>query len=1546
MAKLVSGRVKRVSQTGITSDRYEYLGLEQAEPNLGDPKVGPSSTGANPIPVGQVFQPVSVDQNPGERFWTPLVGFGTTVGVISVYENGLLPGGNNLFQKIHGLNFVGTGVTVDVPPLDGPFEGVGIATIRFAINQLLNQGEVGQIIYNTPTGYAFGAQDFYYDDINLNVGIGSTQPKVKLDVSGNVRVSGASTFGGIVELDNALRDINGQTGTTNTVLISTGTGVSWINQSTLSVAYANSSGVATNIGAGSTGAIPYQSASGVTTFLPASALDGFILEYDTATNKPQWVSAEELDVQTAKYAFNAGISTYAEVAGIATYAQVAGIATYAVNAGISTYAEVAGIATFAELAGIGITVYANVAGIATYAETAGIATYAVSSGIATYATNAGIATYAQTAGISTYAATAGIATYAVNAGIATNIKGGAAGSLPYQSASGVTTFLPASAQDGFILEYDTATNAPQWISPSNLTIQNANFATIAGYATNAGIATYAVNAGIATFATTAGYSTNAGIATNIKGGFAGAVVYQTGVNSTGFVTTLNATNKFLQFNGTIPVWVDLSTTGITSLSVTPDTINATRYLTFGDVTSGVTTVRTNTTLTFNPSTSSLGVGTATPRANLDVVGTVRVSGISTFVGIVELDNALRDINGQTGTTNTVLISTGTGVSWTNFSNLNIGNANFATIAGYATNAGIATYAQTAGIATFATIAGYATNAGIATNIKGGNLGELVYQSAANTTAFISTTSATNKFLQFNGTIPVWADLSTAGITSISVTPDTTNATRYLTFGDVTSGVTTIRANSTLAFNPSTSSLGVGTSSISARLHVVPQSTGIAGLFSGSTTNSLVRITQTGAGNALFIDETQPTVITGIGSVGIGTTNPSHLLDVNGTIRLRGALRDFNNLVGSAGSVLVSTGSGVNWAAPSSVGGGGGGGTGVDLYEEGTLVGSATSISFVSQNLTVSAASSIGIVTLTDNPTFGTVFLDNRITKSGFGNIIFADSSSAPSTTGLANILLGNQIATGLTSGNYNFLAGVCAGGGGNISNTIAIGNWAGRFSTYSASVLLGQYSGCNGGGAHNIFVGRYAGKGTGVGNTDNIIIGRGSGCSISGSKSNIFFGAYSGCSNTSGSNNIFIGESAGKANAEISDNIFIGQCSGLKNNTGINNIFIGKGSGLENTIGCNNIAIGSSTGYGATTGNFNNFFGSFSGFLNSGNFNNFFGRCSGYNNTGNNNNFFGDGAGFNNTSGINNTFIGDCAGFNNTNGDNNVTIGARSGNSLNSGSSNTIIGFRAGFNLTNGNNNTIIGRESGCNISTGVRNTFLGFCVGIALTSGTTNIAIGDETFTSATTGINNVVLGSRAANALTSGENNIIIGVSAGQNVSTGSSNIIIGDGAGTNTGRNNITISPVGQGSTLTSLAGISSVIVIGNTGITSFFTKMAVKTAGTHNVYWTSSTNELSATLVASSQRFKTNIRPYTNGLNELVKLESVKYNLIENSIGDEVGFIAEQVDEIGLDEFVAYDNEQKPLSLSYDRMIALAVNAIKDLKNEINELKERINTLENQ
>ena len=82
-------------------------------------------------------------------------------------------------------------------------------------------------------------------------------------------------------------------------------------------------------------------------------------------------------------------------------------------------------------------------------------------------------------------------------------------------------------------------------------------------------------------------------------------------------------------------------------------------------------------------------------------------------------------------------------------------------------------------------------------------------------------------------------------------------------------------------------VGIGETFPGAKLEVVPESTRIAGLFTGTTSDDMVRITQLGSGNALVVEDEANTdatsfVISGLGSVGIGTNVPRYLLDIDGT----------------------------------------------------------------------------------------------------------------------------------------------------------------------------------------------------------------------------------------------------------------------------------------------------------------------------------------------------------------------------------------------------------------------------------------------------------------------------------------------------------------------------------------------------------------------------------------------------------------------------------------------------------------------------------------
>ena len=190
----ISKRVKKKPQTGLTTDRYQFLGLDQAEPDLGDPLVGLSSVGANPAPIGgSKYVLIAAGGNTGKRYWidtSNLSSTGLIPGSFTVFNNSIQVGAANSFNK---FNFVGSGVTVD-PVSSLLSEQTGIATVRITVTDLIGPGNINSIPYKSNTGFLAGANDFVY--VSGNIGIGSTQPTVVLDIIGNQKVSGIITATG------------------------------------------------------------------------------------------------------------------------------------------------------------------------------------------------------------------------------------------------------------------------------------------------------------------------------------------------------------------------------------------------------------------------------------------------------------------------------------------------------------------------------------------------------------------------------------------------------------------------------------------------------------------------------------------------------------------------------------------------------------------------------------------------------------------------------------------------------------------------------------------------------------------------------------------------------------------------------------------------------------------------------------------------------------------------------------------------------------------------------------------------------------------------------------------------------------------------------------------------------------------------------------------------------------------------------------------------------------------------------------------------------
>ena len=290
MPKYISGRTKLRDPGKLTADRYRYLGLDQAEPNLGDPPDGTPPTGA--IPSGERYQIVSIEGHPGERYWIPVEG-GIIPGTFTIYDEGTLVGGINSTSQ---LNFVGAaisassintfkettltladsltfsftqglGVTqknsdafgyvkesttnsgiVTITNVTGSFttnaadelfeDSVGIARTPVSKSAVVN-ASVASSITVSPKFFSenkeltyndngeFNGAGVYWDKSNTRLGVNDNTPTYTLDVDGTINATGS------IRVGNTIYDSDGDPGLQGNILVK-GAGdpgtIDWVRQ--------------------------------------------------------------------------------------------------------------------------------------------------------------------------------------------------------------------------------------------------------------------------------------------------------------------------------------------------------------------------------------------------------------------------------------------------------------------------------------------------------------------------------------------------------------------------------------------------------------------------------------------------------------------------------------------------------------------------------------------------------------------------------------------------------------------------------------------------------------------------------------------------------------------------------------------------------------------------------------------------------------------------------------------------------------------------------------------------------------------------------------------------------------------------------------------------------------------------------------------------------------------------------------------------------------------------------------------------------------------
>lgn len=290
------------------------------------------------------------------------------------------------------------------------------------------------------------------------------------------------------------------------------------------------------------------------------------------------------------------------------------------------------------------------------------------------------------------------------------------------------------------------------------------------------------------------------------------------------------------------------------------------------------------------------------------------------------------------------------------------------------------------------------------------------------------------------------------------------------------------------------------------------------------------------------------------------------------------------------------------------------------------------------------------------------------------------------------------------------------------------------------------------------------------------------------------------------------------------------------------------------------------------------------------------------------------------TTATQNIAIGDNAGRSST-ATGHISIGYQAGYSHTSGSETTNIGYEAGYSNTTSGWRTMFGYQAGKNntgpfnvfmgaravssgTGNGIQNVMIGYEAGKSLTNGSRNTAVGNSSMRAPSASEDNVAIGHEALKASGSKYYNTAVGSKAGDSVTTGQNLTMIGYDADA-------------------SSATATNEITLGDANIATLRCQVQTISA-------------------LSDSRDKTNIQPSTYGLDLISQLQPVTFdwNMRDGAkVGQkDLGFIAQELQEVDDENLqLVYDNNPDRLEASYGRLIPVLVQAIKELKAEVELLK---------